>query len=479
MIRFNKSSLDSNFIKYLLTETPLPVLDTVSTYSYIVSDCRYIHKSYVIKCTKSGYLLDTEQSADYWVSADDGNSAVAAEYSVVDNFLFQKPTASVSNTFVSRSSMYDSETHKRLGKYLRCIRDIYDVDLLPFYNCNSGETTDSFYIDTTTDKYIINRENDKYTVHLIPILFNRDYTIAVDGDNGVALCPVLINDTGLITKTVGKTDYLSYDINKPQVTKYCTFSKPFLYRIDNDSIKLQSMQKYLYLAIQTPKNTNRNIVVIEGDYTHNTGYTVDGRTYATRTYLDYNSTNPLDTEILNSVLLGNLSLLTPRIGEALPCSDVLIKYLLLNVITSREELSGNIEYIEALSDYTAKYKGIWDNSLRIMLYQIAFPQLSGKTTDFNGFVDNDLETLLNRNKIKVKYTVTYDANGGVSAPSMQYKYWNIPLIITSDVPRLTGHIFAGWTADSEKTNPLSDRIMYKPNDTIERNANMTLYAMWE
>jgi len=41
----------------------------------------------------------------------------------------------MSEQAISKSSYYDSDTHYRLGRYLRYIRDVYNINLMPFYNC--------------------------------------------------------------------------------------------------------------------------------------------------------------------------------------------------------------------------------------------------------------------------------------------------------------------------------------------------------
>ena len=111
MVEFNKSGLESNFIKYLLEKTPLPNIRTISNYTYIVKDCYYIYKSYIIKCIASGYFLFSDYSKDYWISDEFGNTVESAKYEVVNNFLFQKLDKKDSNTFYSAASSYDTYTH--------------------------------------------------------------------------------------------------------------------------------------------------------------------------------------------------------------------------------------------------------------------------------------------------------------------------------------------------------------------------------
>lgn len=479
MVEFNKSGLESNFIKYLLEKTPLPNIRTISNYTYIVKDCYYIYKSYIIKCVASGYFLFSDYSKDYWISDEFGNTVEPAEYEVVNNFLFQKLDKKDSSTFYSAVSSYDTYTHEHLGEYLRCYRDIYDVNLMPFYNCVSNRYVDDFYIDKTNEKYLTEKSNNSYRIMLVPVKYNTVYTLAIDCSVGCTICPVLYNELGLIKKKNTDSEYVSYDINFMTKNVSYRFDNPVTFSIHNEDYNLQQLEKYLYLAIQVPIINKSSVVVLEGDYTLNKGYVSTTKRLSVQTYLNYSRSTQLDNETLNELLLSNLSLLSQNTQNNVPMSDGLIQYLFLNVITSREELSGNIEYIEKLSAFTPKYKSVWDNILRVMFYQISFPQLNGNVSDFNGFVDRAVEVLLNNNKIKTKYNIDYDAGLGAYAPASQYKYWNVPLKLTNEQPVYGNHTFLGWTLIKPELQK-EVKIDYYPNEDnyITRNANATLYAVW-
>ena len=479
MVEFNKSGLESNFIKYLLEKTPLPNIRTISNYTYIVKDCYYIYKSYIIKCIASGYFLFSDYSKDYWVSDEFGNTVASAKHEVVNNFLFQKLDKKDSNTFYSAASSYDTYTHEHLGEYLRCYRDIYDVNLMPFYNCVSNRYVDDFYIDRTNEKYLIEKSNNSYRILLVPIKYNTTYTLAIDCSVGCTICPVLYNELGLIKKRNTDSEFVSYDINFTANNVSYRFDNPVTFSVHNEDYNLQQLEKYLYLAIQVPAVNKSSVVVLEGDYTLNGGYVSATKRLSVQTYLNYSRSTQLDNETLNELLLSNLSLLSQNTQSNVPMSDGLMQYLLLNVITSREELSGNIEYIEKLSAFTPKYRAVWDNILRVMFYQISFPQLNGNVSDFNGFVDRAVEVLLNNNKIKTKYNINYDAGLGAYAPASQYKYWNVPMKLTNEKPVYGNHAFLGWTLTKPELQK-EVKIDYYPNvdNYITRNANATLYAVW-
>ena len=54
MSQFFKNTLESKFIKYLLSYTPLPIFPTISSDDIIIEGCTYIYKDKILRCTKTG-----------------------------------------------------------------------------------------------------------------------------------------------------------------------------------------------------------------------------------------------------------------------------------------------------------------------------------------------------------------------------------------------------------------------------------------
>jgi hypothetical protein len=57
----------------------------------------------------------------------------------VSPYVFGQEYFNITGNYKSDLLGYDATTHFYLGQYLRMMRDIYDLDLMPFYNCYSGE----------------------------------------------------------------------------------------------------------------------------------------------------------------------------------------------------------------------------------------------------------------------------------------------------------------------------------------------------
>ena len=72
------------------------------------------------------------------------------------------------------------------------------------------------------------------------------------------------------------------------------------------------------------------------------------------------------------------------------------------------------------------------------------------------------------------WIVTYDANGGGAAPAPQMAGADESITLSDERPYKTGAVFMGWSEEK-----VSDVARYNPGDTVEFNADTTLYAVWE
>ncbi|MBQ9015826.1 MAG: InlB B-repeat-containing protein [Firmicutes bacterium] len=73
-----------------------------------------------------------------------------------------------------------------------------------------------------------------------------------------------------------------------------------------------------------------------------------------------------------------------------------------------------------------------------------------------------------------KYTITYDANGGTSAPKAQKKKYGKNLTLRKGKPKRSGYTFLGWSGSKTAT-----KAKYQPKGTFKKNKNVTLYAVWK
>lgn len=72
------------------------------------------------------------------------------------------------------------------------------------------------------------------------------------------------------------------------------------------------------------------------------------------------------------------------------------------------------------------------------------------------------------------YTITYDANGGRSAPDPQQKMEDMDEVLDTWLPYRAGYTLLGWAADANAVE-----AEYLPGDVYTDNASVTLYAVWQ
>ena len=72
------------------------------------------------------------------------------------------------------------------------------------------------------------------------------------------------------------------------------------------------------------------------------------------------------------------------------------------------------------------------------------------------------------------YTVSFNANGGSGAPSSVTKTDGVTLYLPTTEPYRSNYEFLGWSTSSTATSPT-----YYAGGSFSRNANTTLYAVWE
>lgn len=185
---FNKVTTTSNFIKNLLISTYLPLIRTVRDFDYIVADRLYIYKCEVIKCTKSGYIVTGYQHFNF--------EGERAQFRVVSEYYFGERNDKLCTNYISNSEGYDTITHERLGKYLRSLRDMYDLNLMPLYNCFSNNILQAHHIDD--DKIVKTATEYNTKVYKVPIRFNTDYTICMENLGLTTFAPAFIKNNNLM-----------------------------------------------------------------------------------------------------------------------------------------------------------------------------------------------------------------------------------------------------------------------------------------
>ena len=137
--KFFTKTIESKFIKNLLYNTALPRYKVVTNNDYIFEGYNYIYHDQIILCTKSGYVYEHN-------------------FRTILNYEFGKRYPKFTENYISEYGYYDSDTHEWLGNYLRYIKDLFHINLMPFYNCYSGKWADNVSIKIDREAAIINED---------------------------------------------------------------------------------------------------------------------------------------------------------------------------------------------------------------------------------------------------------------------------------------------------------------------------------
>lgn len=385
MAQYFTNTIVSKFIKNLIYNTPLPVYNTVREGDYILAPFVYINKCDIFRCIKSGKYQED------------------AEIEMVGHYSFGKYYPKFTEKFLSDNLYYDVATHKQLGHYLRAYRDCYNIDLMPFYNCWCDEYISNYFVGANG---IVEGDNSAYKVAMVPIKFNRKYTIAADSSSAVMIAPIYQENNQLIPAWSGSISFdLTQDLcsrdNCANVHKElsCSFKRPFTVEISNkegqhNAIIHQRNERYLYLLIQFMSTVDTTLVVLEGDYTdmscneiYNFEKYLDVE-YDNETVREQNVITPVE---LDRMMLSELDLLQLSSKEQRPYSNRLVEYLLNNVITSRDDLALDIKIAQR---NRMLQTGIWDNNLRRAVYRDYMLSKHTRKIDITGYVDKDVENAM-------------------------------------------------------------------------------------
>jgi hypothetical protein len=372
----------------------------------------YVYQEKLYHCTRTGlfkgsyktydsplYCSDTVYCSDALVCTDaylEYGGSRLAEYDVVNLIEEGVPIHGVTETFVSTRTDYDWETHKKLGDYLRFINSQYGLNLMPLYNCFGEYYVDG--VDLTTGR--LREENVVgYRTALVPIKFNRRYTIAMNSKAPVYMMPIIFD--GKLIRRVNDVGGFVGENEHNTVTKVNSFryKHPVTLDVTNTDPELQPLEKNLYLALQVPANLDSKITVIEGQYASHNGIQI----------YDEKMFRCSPNKVIDSIMVSDLSLLNDTVSfekntHNVPFSDKLIGYLLRHTIDMRNPFTEDVEYVTNKFGYYSGFKGSWETELRCKLFDAYMLLKDTKSelnfTDVLGYVDADIETALDKGWLK-------------------------------------------------------------------------------
>lgn len=314
-VKFYDDTIETKFIKQLVASTYVPFISTWKPGDFVVRDMMYLTKDSILKCNHTGYPRSVDDVCvssqvvvnGQVVTLDSQHNVHRIPYfTKVSPYVFGKEYFNVTGRYVSNISGYDPTTHFYLGQYLRMMRDVFDLDMMPFYNCYCGETLHDVDFNKDSEVKFVKQRSSAYKIMSVPVKFGKTYMISIDCDSPVEVVTAIYGDRGLLhNATKNLNDILDYDSDYSSkdfrvyrtYRKYLNmrFSQPQVYRtkdwhqlyntydIDSqgnlsysdDAILLSNKQydqglgqyeKYLRLLIKVPASNKSSLVVIEGDY---------------------------------------------------------------------------------------------------------------------------------------------------------------------------------------------------------------------
>ena len=395
LAQFFNDTIEQSFLKALLSAVQLPKYKIVKSGDLIFQDYFYILNNKVIKCTKTGVVDGVKEIRNnthkfYPTPAPIENKA---EFEELEHYYFSNMSQNIEFKEFIRASYYSTELHKRFGEYLRCLRDLYGVDLMGMYNCFDYEVFSDFHLqwDDVSKRNILLKSPDPTKKLLaIPVKFNTEYSIYLTSNKPFFISPVL--------KLANKKELLG-DSFKVETYENAQFNVPIKVSVDlsEDQGSLYKYEKYLYLVIQIDSINQSSLVVLEGNYTNSNNLQIFGA-------------EQVNSEIHTSMIYKP-ALIQINDGVSYAYSNTIIQYLLHNVITNIDTIEGNISYAKELLNFKDNVN-YWSDNIKYSAFVKYLLQLKSydnltdeqmqerllkNCEDVTGFIDKQIERWLNAN----------------------------------------------------------------------------------
>jgi ubiquinone/menaquinone biosynthesis C-methylase UbiE len=305
MFKFNNTHIFTGYLKQLLSSTNIPACK-IYTKDFADFKAKHGHEDpRVFESFDDMHVNYIKNNELYNYYRDSGWKRASNVFYNKDKMI-----PGMTRTLNSRGSLYDTETHEYLGEYLRFLRDYYNINLMPLYNCFNNKIYNNIYqkhaiktieldnpnFDPTQKESDINykkitkyeytvfdSQDSKYNIYAFPVKLFANYTIAIDCQHGIEMfCGLYKTALDILSSTATDTNLMTKTYKKENRT---TFGQPFLYDcldisnwqetmtkeafLNGDTITcwdIINREQDLKLFIKVPASCKSSIVVLEGDY---------------------------------------------------------------------------------------------------------------------------------------------------------------------------------------------------------------------
>ena len=398
MQKFNTNTIVSSYIKELLKDFNLPRVRVWIDDEPKINDCIYLKNLEFVKY-QNGTLIK------------------------VGDYIYNKDYLNITHQLKNNSLIYDSNTHKYLGEYLRFVRDYKHLNLMSMYNCITNEfpkNMDLMFNITSRGgesktSIEMNSSDETYTLYMANVSAFHDYTIAIDCNEKIELFAGYYNN-GLYKVVTSSADTFYQSTYEKHFSN--RHQHPFVYSKLNDSslfTKERLDHNYnLYLFIKVPTSCKSSIVVLEGDYTKCCNYIP----YDNSLFRGLSLPNKMTSNTSNHTVdlkscyeageyINRPQLLSMSTTTIYPFADRLVEYLVENPITELDTIRDDIvrvqkTYVSSKFKETYGYSldtidhyGVWSENLRQLTYRLAVDtNIINSKFDVIGYIDKDMETYI-------------------------------------------------------------------------------------
>jgi hypothetical protein len=430
MLKFNNDHIFTGYLKQLLTSVNLP-------------KCKIYTNDFAKHLARTGKedprviesfgILGVNRPAAT-VTYLKNNEFCSLQYDIKNNSYFwkthmpfyynkDKNVPGVTHKLKSLGPNYDTKTHEYLGDFLRFIRDYYNINLMPLYNCFSnkiysnidvktkirsasklGEETKTANTNVLNEKTVIFDSTDtNFRIYAFPVKLFAEYTIAIDSTQGIEMFCGLYKDVldgsnkcvDLFNKTylkIAKTMFNQPFVYDKLSSKYWTLERELAVNDANETRLIESgdsiarcdlvnREQDLKLFIKIPTSCSSSITVLEGDFST---YNDCRYTPSTKNLLKGQPTR-WDYEVNHSVVnlenttkngadfkpISKLQLLAFNTGESYPFADRLIEYLSGSAIIPIDGIADNIKRAQKVmsqNNHYFKIEGVWETQMQKIIY---------------------------------------------------------------------------------------------------------------
>lgn len=400
MFKYNSNNIFTGYIKQILSSFNLPQCKVFETVADLINYFNNIEfNNLTVFAIVKDYNNDLDQSAyiphePYIVTVRNINGNI--DIQAVKLYIEGKYYPNITTSLTPRNTVYDEITHKYLGDYLRFIRDYRGINLLSLYNCFLNKTS----------------EDSKFIYYPIPIKINTDYTLNLKCPVNFSYCKKLLADINDAAEVFNDRDTVVYNLTP------ITYNDLTIINTDVTDITKYLNEKNYYLILRLPKDINTSITLLDGNFLNYSNTTLNLQ-------INFEETIGVDSKDSSSVIEKSFKELYDKVNPDIfvnrnfqlldinkkyldisyPFSDRLIEYLLDNVITNADNISKNI--LDAKKKWYLRYGNrtlsnlphLTDrvsNSDRIILLNTLIKNKLANInkTDILGYVDKDIETLL-------------------------------------------------------------------------------------